>query len=105
MCPNCVDSVDVEIQGCQSALNTCGIRQRKVKPSKNKAGVQFYSSTKTVTPRSHVPVFDRPGANRPVECTTWDFKTSPVLTGRSNDEERCTKQLCVHIDLQWIVIH
>jgi hypothetical protein len=41
-----------------------------------------------LTPRSHVPVFDRPVANRPGECTTWDFKTSPVLTGRSNDEER-----------------
>jgi hypothetical protein len=47
----------------------------------------------TVRLRSHVPVFDRPG-----ESTTWNFKTSPVLTGRSNDKERCD-QAVVHA--QW----
>ena len=40
-------------------------------------------------PRSYVPVFDRPGADRTGECTTWNFETSPVLTGRLNDEVRC----------------
>jgi len=42
-------------------------------------------------PRSHVPVFDRPVADRTGESTTCNFKTSPVLTGRSNDQERCDK--------------
>jgi hypothetical protein len=51
-----------------------------------------------LTPCSHVPGFDRPGANRTGESTTWDFKTSPVLTGRSDDEERCD-QAVVHA--QW----
>ena len=32
--------------------------------------------------RSHVPVFARPG-----ESSTWSFKTSPVLPGRSNEQE------------------
>jgi hypothetical protein len=50
----------------------------------------YWGSTSTsrhrtsLRPRSHVPVFDRTG-----EGTTWNFKTSPVLTGRSNDQERC----------------
>jgi hypothetical protein len=39
-------------------------------------------------PRSQVPVFDRPGADRTGECTTWNL-TSPVLTGQSKDKERC----------------
>ena len=42
-------------------------------------------------PRSHVPIFDRPGADRTGDCTTWNFKTSPVLTGRSIDEVRCDR--------------
>jgi hypothetical protein len=53
----------------------------------------------TVKPRLHVPVFDRPG-----ESTTGNFITSPVLSGRSNDQERCDQQSCMHSDLQWIVI-
>jgi hypothetical protein len=53
--------------------------------------------TTTLRPRSHVPVFDRPGANRPGESTTWNFKTFPVLTGRSNDQERCD-QAVVHAE-------
>ena len=53
------------------------------------------SEINIVRPRSHVPVFDRPGANRTGESTTWNFKTSPVLTGRSNEEERCD-QAVVH---------
>jgi len=39
----------------------------------------------SVRPRSHAPVFARPGNNRPGESTTWSFKTSPVLIGRSNE--------------------
>ena len=46
-------------------------------------------------PRSHVPVFARPGNNQPGESTTWRFKTSPVLTGQSNEQERCD-QAVVH---------
>jgi len=42
-----------------------------------------------IRPRSHVPVFDRPGSDRTGESTTWNFVTSPVLTGRSNYQERC----------------
>jgi hypothetical protein len=45
--------------------------------------------------RSHVPVFHRSGANRAGESTTWKFITSPVLTGRSYDQERCD-QAVVH---------
>ena len=37
-------------------------------------------------PRSRVSVFDRPVADRTVDSTTWNFITSPVLTGRSNDQ-------------------
>jgi hypothetical protein len=37
-----------------------------------------------IRPRSHVPVFTRPG-----ESTTWSFKISPVLTGGSKEQERC----------------
>jgi len=46
--------------------------------------------TQFARPRSHVPVFDRKA-----DCTTWNFKTSPVLTGRSNDAVRCD-QAVVH---------
>jgi hypothetical protein len=52
----------------------------------------------SVRPRSHVPVFDRPGADRAGDSTTWNFKTSAVLTGGSNDQERCD-QAVVHA--QW----
>ena len=34
-------------------------------------------------PRSHVPVFARPGDNWPGKSTTWSFKTSPVLSSRA----------------------
>jgi len=37
----------------------------------------------------------QPGADQTGECTTWNFKTSPVLTGRANDEVRCN-QAVVH---------
>jgi len=37
-------------------------------------------------PRSHVPVFDRPGADRTGESTTWNFITSAVLTGRWKEQ-------------------
>jgi len=49
-------------------------------------------------PRSHVPVFDRPVAERTGESTIWNFITSPVLTGRSYEQERCD-QAVVHA--QW----
>jgi hypothetical protein len=49
-----------------------------------------YLHNKTLRPRSHVPVFARPG-----ESTTWSFKTSPILTGRSKEQERCD-QAVVH---------
>ena len=58
----------------------------------------------TLRPCSHAPVFSRPGNNRPGDSTTWSFKTSPVLTGRSNEQDAVTKQSCMHSDLQWIVI-
>jgi len=54
-----------------------------------------------VSPRSHVPVFDLPGADRTGESTAWNFKTSPVLTGRSNDRER-SDQAVVHA--QWSAV-
>jgi hypothetical protein len=46
-------------------------------------------------PRSHVTVFYRSGDNRTRASTTW---TSPVLTGLSNEQERCD-QAVVHA--QW----
>jgi hypothetical protein len=42
-----------------------------------------------VMPRSHVPVFDLPGADQTGDSTNWNCITSPVLTCRSNDQERC----------------
>ena len=53
----------------------------------------------SLRPRSHVPVFARPD-----ESTTWSFKTSPVLTGRSKEQERCDQAVLYASDLQWIVI-
>ena len=42
-------------------------------------------------------VFARPGDDRSGESTTWSFETSPVLTGRSNEQERCD-QAVVHAE-------
>jgi hypothetical protein len=47
-------------------------------------------------PHSHVPVFDRLGADRTGESATWNF-TPSVLTGRSNDQERCD-QVVIHVE-------
>jgi hypothetical protein len=55
----------------------------------------------SVKPRSHVPVFNRSGADRTGESTTWNFKTSPVLTGRSNDQERCDHAV---VRTQWSAV-
>jgi hypothetical protein len=49
-------------------------------------------------PRSHVPDFDRQGADRTGESTTWSFIKFPVLTGRSNDHERCDHTI---VHAQW----
>jgi hypothetical protein len=48
-------------------------------------GVRCLAVSLSVRPRSHIPVFDRPFADRTGESATWNLKTSPVLTGRSND--------------------
>jgi len=47
-------------------------------------GAAICQRISAVRPRSHVSVFDRPGADRTGESTTRNFITSPVLTGRSN---------------------
>ena len=44
--------------------------------------------TRQLRPPSHDPVFHRPGADRTGEGTTWNIRSSPVLTGRSNDAVR-----------------
>jgi hypothetical protein len=49
-------------------------------------------------PRSHVPVFERPGADRTGKSTTWNFITSPVLTVQVNNQE-CCDQAVVHAQL------
>jgi hypothetical protein len=49
----------------------------------------------SLRPRSHLPVSDRPVAERTGESTTWNFKTSPVLAGQLNYQERCD-QAVVH---------
>ena len=53
-------------------------------------------------PRWHVPVFDRPEADRTGECTTWKFKNISGSNRLSNDKYAVSKQSCMHSDLQRI---
>ena len=76
----------------------------KEKPQRLQLEEQDRGLKTCLRPRSHVPVFERPASDRTGESTTWNFITSPVLTGRSYDQHAVTKQSCMHSDLQWIVI-
>ena len=55
-------------------------------------------------PRSHVPVFNRPRADRTGESTTWNFKHLRFRPAGRTTNNAATKQSCMYSDLQWTVI-
>jgi len=60
--------------------------------------LQNFLPSTLLRPCLHVLVFNWPGTNWTGECTTWNFKTSPVLNSQSNDKVHCD-QAVVHA--QW----
>ena len=86
--PKCVDStsMDVEVQGCQSALNTCGIRQRKVKTFRKQGGdtILFLHQ-------------NRYGQVLPIVCKqTWKLDRMDTDSGRFTSRQKRDLTPCIY---------